>query len=49
MNVLSLFDGISVARYALDLAGIEVQNYYACEIEKHAITISKKNWPNHLH
>lgn len=46
MNVLSLFDGISVARYALDLAGIEIQNYYACEIEKHAITISKKNWPN---
>jgi DNA (cytosine-5)-methyltransferase 3A len=46
MNVLSLFDGISVARYALDLAGIKVKNYYACEIEKHAITISKKNWPN---
>ena len=45
MNVLSLFDGISVARYALDLAHIEIKNYYASEIEKNAISISKKNYP----
>jgi len=49
MNVLSLFDGISVGRYALDLAGIKIEKYYACEIEKHAITISKKNYPNNIH
>jgi|LakMenEpi03Aug12_release.lakeMendotaPanAssembly.Ray.scaffolds.fasta_scaffold255718_2 DNA (cytosine-5)-methyltransferase 3A len=46
MNVLSLFDGISVARVALDLAHIEVKNYYASEIEKNAISISKKNYPS---
>jgi DNA (cytosine-5)-methyltransferase 3A len=46
MNVLSLFDGISVARFALDLADIDVKNYYASEIEKNAIFISKKNYPN---
>ena len=34
MNVLSLFDGISVARVALDLAHIQVKNYYASEKEK---------------
>ena len=45
MNVLSLFDGISVARVALDLAHIQVKNYYASEIEKNAISISKKNYP----
>jgi DNA (cytosine-5)-methyltransferase 3A len=46
MNVLSLFDGISVARYALDLAGIPVKNYYSVEIEKNAISISKNNYPS---
>ena len=44
MNVLSLFDGISCARVALDVAGISVNKYYACEIEKNAIEISKKNY-----
>ena len=42
MNVLSLFDGISVAYEAFNRAGVKVANYYACEIEKHAITISDK-------
>jgi len=46
MNVLSLFDGISVARYALDLCQIKVKTYYASEIEKNAISISKKNYPD---
>ena len=46
MNVVSLFDGISVARYALDLAGIKVEKYYAAEIDKHAMAVSKKNYPN---
>lgn len=45
MNVLSLFDGISVARYALDVAGIPVNNYYSSEIDKNAIAISRKNYP----
>jgi len=42
MNVLSLFDGISCAYEAFNRAGIKVANYYACEIEKHATTISNK-------
>ena len=44
MNVLSLFDGISCGRVALERAGIHVDNYYASEIDKHAIAVSKDNW-----
>lgn len=46
MNILSLFDGISCGRVALDLAGIPVTNYFASEIDKYAIQVSKKNWPD---
>lgn len=46
MRVLSLFDGISCARVALDRAGIEVDTYYSCEIDKQAIQISNKNYPD---
>jgi DNA (cytosine-5)-methyltransferase 3A len=46
MRVLSLFDGISVARASLESAGIKVETYYASEIDKHAIEISKKNFPD---
>ena len=45
MNVLSLFDGISVARVALDIAGFDVKNYYSAEIDAHAIRVSSKNYP----
>mgnify|MGYP000905380545 CR=1 FL=1 len=33
MKVLSLFDGISCARVALDRVGISVNQYYASEID----------------
>lgn len=46
MNVLSLFDGISCARVALDRAGIPVKTYIACEIDKHAVAVSTKNYPD---
>lgn len=46
MNVLSCFDGISAARLALNRAGIPVENYFASEIDKHAITIAQKNYPD---
>ena len=49
MNVLSLFDGISVARQALFSLDIPVSNYYCCEIDKYAIQISKKNWSKNIH
>ena len=46
MNVLSLFDGISCARVALDRIGIEVNAYMASEIDKNAIKVSNKNYPD---
>jgi len=45
MNVLSLFDGMSCGRIALDKAGIKVNNYYASEIDKYAIQVSTDNYP----
>ena len=45
MNVLSLFDGISCGMLALQRAGIKINQYYASEIDKYAIQISKKNFP----
>lgn len=45
MNVLSLFDGMSCGRIALDKANIKYENYYASEIDKHAISVSMKNNP----
>ena len=45
MNVLSLFDGMSCGMIALDRLGIKVDNYFASEIDKNAIKVSKANWP----
>lgn len=44
MKVLSLFDGISCARVALERAGIKVTEYYAAEIDKFAIKCATENW-----
>lgn len=49
MNVLSLFDGMSCGRIALECAGIPVTNYFASEIDKSAIAISKHNYPDIIH
>ena len=49
LRVLSLFDGISCGRVALERAGIPVESYEAYEIEPHAIEVSKKNYPNIIH
>lgn len=46
MNVLSLFDGMSCGQLALNRVGIKPTNYYACEIDKYAIQITQKNYPN---
>jgi len=46
MKVLSLFDGISCARVALERAGISIEKYYASEIDKYAIQIAQKNYPD---
>lgn len=44
MNVLSLFDGMSCGRIALDRAGILVDKYYTSEIDKYAIKVSSANY-----
>lgn len=41
MNVLSLFDGISCGYLALQRAGIHIGTYYASEIDKTCIKVSK--------
>ena len=46
MNVLSLFDGMSCGQIALDQLGIKVDNYFASEIDKHAIKVTQHNYPN---
>ena len=46
INVLSLFDGISCGQIALERAGIEVENYFASEIDKNAIKVTQANYPN---
>ena len=45
-SVLSLFDGISTALYALEKAGIQVERYYASEVDKYAIKVALKNYPD---
>ena len=46
LNVLSLFDGMSCGQIALSKSNIKVGTYYASEIDKPAMSISKKNYPN---
>lgn len=44
--VLSLFDGMSCGQLALQKLGIKVKQYYAAEIDKHAIQVTQHNFPN---
>ena len=46
MNVLSLFDGMSCTRIALERLGIDVNHYYASEIDKYAMKVSEANYPD---
>ena len=43
LNVLSLFDGMSCGRIALERAGIKVNQYFASEIKPHAIRCTQHN------
>lgn len=45
MRVVSLFDGKSCGRIALERANIKVRTYYASEIDKYAIQVSQDNYP----
>ena len=46
LNVLSLFDGMSCGRIALERLGIKVDNYYSSEIDKYAMKVSEANYPD---
>lgn len=46
MKVLSFFDGMSCGQLALQKLGITPEVYYACEIDKYAIQVTQKNFPN---
>ncbi len=46
MVVLSLFDGISCGRVALERAGVHVDKYIASEIKPFAIKVAKENYPD---
>lgn len=46
MNVLSLFNGIGVAFYALEKAGIKVEKRYASEIDPDCIKVNQNHFPD---
>ena len=45
-NILSLFDGMSCGQIAINKLGIKYNNYFASEIDKHAIKVCLSNYPN---
>lgn len=45
-NVLSLFDGMSCGQIALNKLGTKYENYFASEIDKHAIGVTQYNYTN---
>ena len=49
LKVLSLFDGISCGRVALERAGLDVERYVAFEIDQDAINVSNWNYPDIEH
>ena len=49
MKILSLCDGMSCGRIALEKAGIKVDKYYASEIKDIAIKVTKYNYPDTIH
>jgi len=44
--VLSLFDGMSCGQIALNKIGYKYGDYYASEIDKYAIQVTQKNYPD---
>lgn len=49
LNVFSAFDGAGIGLLALKRAGVPVAMYYASEVDKYAMQISKKNHPEIIH
>ena len=46
IKVLSLFDGMSCTQIALNRLGLDVDAYYASEVDKYAIQVTQANFPN---
>jgi len=46
INALSYFDGMSCGQIALERTGIKVNKYFASEIDKRAISVTQKNYPD---
>lgn len=49
MRVLSLFDGMSCGNMALKKLGLTDYSYHASEIDKHAMSVAKDNFPDMIH
>lgn len=45
VEVLSMYDGMSCGRIALDKPGVNVTAYYATEIDKYAVQTTQHNFP----
>ena len=46
LTVLSMYDGMSCGRLALNKLGAQIDRYYACEIDKYAIQTTQHNFPD---
>lgn len=46
LEVLSMYDGMSCGRLALDKLGAHIAHYYATEIDKYAIKTTQHNFPD---
>lgn len=44
--VLSMYDGIATGRYCLEKLGYKNITYYSYEIDKYAIQVAQKNYPD---
>ena len=49
MNVLSLFNGYSGAKMALDVLGIKVDKYYSSETDKYTNKVTQALYPDTIH
>lgn len=49
MNVLSLFDGMGTCKTCLDRVGLQVDNFFASEVDKYAIAVAKYLHPDIVH
>ena len=46
MNCLSFFDGMSCGMFAAKEAELEIDQYFACEIDQYATKVSRHNFPD---